>query len=73
MVKICVEMSRGAFFRTLITQITQIYRALCVNVLFSKFNLYFDMTGQQLPLVIGFFAEYCLGPSLPSHFNLIGC
>ena len=25
-----------------------------------------------MPLVIGFFAEYCLGPSLPSHFNLIG-
>lgn len=36
------------------------------------FNLYFDITGQQLPLVIGFFAEYCLGPSLPLHFNLIG-
>ena len=58
-----------------------------------KFNLYFDITGQQLSLVIDFFAdyaleeplkvclwvdavmyppEYCLEPSLPSHFNLIG-
>ena len=27
---------------------------------FSKFNLYFDITGQQLPLVIGFFADYAL-------------
>ena len=69
---ICVEMSRGTFFCTLITQITQIYRALCVNVLFSKFYLYFNITGQQSPLVIGFFTDYCLGPSLPPHFNLIG-
>ena len=26
----------------------------------SKFNLYFDITGQQSPLIIGFFADYAL-------------